>query len=69
MDNRDGEALVKRGRGRPRFREDNSSRFEMRLDREEREMLDHMEHVSGKTKSDLVRRAVLLYYNINYGRW
>lgn len=59
----------KRGRGRPKKREDNSVRFELRLSRQEQEMLDHMGIESDKTKSDIIRKALALYYNANYGRW
>lgn len=60
---------VKRGRGRPKKREDNSERFELRLSKNEQEMLKHMEIESEKSRSELMRRALLLYYNANYGRW
>lgn len=65
----DENSILRRGRGRPRKRDDNSMRFEMRLSKDELEMLEHMENESDKSKSDLMRRALLLYYNANYGRW
>ena len=61
--------IVKRGRGRPKKREDNSVRFELRLSKDEQDMLNHMEIESDKSKSELMRRALLLYYNANFGRW
>ena len=64
-----GREEAKRGRGRPKKREDNSARFELRLSKDEQDMLNHMEIESDKTKSELMRRALLLYYNANFGRW
>lgn len=61
-----GEA--KRGRGRPKKAESNDNRFEFRLTSEEKKMLDHMSIESDKSKSDHLRRALLLYYNAGYWR-
>jgi hypothetical protein len=61
---------VKRGRGRPAVRgEANIGRLEIRVGRGERDALEHMLIESDKTKSDLVRKAIMLYYRTNYGRW
>ena len=65
----DMDSVMKRGRGRPRKRDDNSCRFELRMGKDELDMLEHMEFESGKSKADLMRRALLLYYNANFGRW
>jgi hypothetical protein len=61
--------VVKRGRGRPKKRDDNSERFEIRLSKDERAMLEHMEIESNKTKAEHIRKALRMYYNANYGRW
>lgn len=58
----------KRGRGRPKKRADNSCRFEVRLSTDEREMLEHMEIESDKTRAEHIRRALLMYYNAGYWR-
>lgn len=65
----DEESVLKRGRGRPKKRDDNSMRFELRLSKDEQEMLNHMEIESDKSKSEIVRKALALYYNANFGRW
>lgn len=59
---------TKKGRGRPKKREDNSCRFEMRISQDERTMLEHMEIESDKTRAEHMRRALLLYYNAGYWR-
>lgn len=45
-----------------------STRFELKLTAEEKEMLDVMANESDKTRSDHVRRALLAYYNAGYWR-
>lgn len=45
-----------------------STRFELKLTAEEKEMLDIMANESDKTRSDHVRRALLAYYNAGYWR-
>lgn len=60
---------AKRGRGRPRKRDDNSERFEIRLSKDERAMLEHMEIESDKSKSEHIRRALRMYYKAQFGRW
>lgn len=57
-----------RGRGRPKKREDNSCRFEVRLSKDEKEMLEHMEIESDKTRAEHLRRALLMYYRAGYWR-
>lgn len=63
------ELEVKRGRGRPKKKEGIDSRLELRISAEERAALEHMLVESERTKSELVRRAILMYYRANYGRW
>ena len=45
-----------------------STRFELKLTAEEKEMLDIMANESDKSRSDHVRRALLAYYNAGYWR-
>ena len=61
---------VRRGRGRPVPKgRGNTERLEVRISREERDALDHMLIESDKNKSELVRKAIMLYYKTNRGRW
>ena len=64
-----GEPKEKRGRGRPKKTERIGDRLELRIGCQERDALDHMLCESDKTKSDIVRRAIMMYYRANYGRW
>lgn len=73
---RDEEAVVgcdceemKRGRGRPKTGEGQNNRLEIRIGPGEREALEHMLIESDKSKSDLVRKAIMMYYRVNKGRW
>lgn len=60
----------KRGRGRPPKRgERNDSRLEVRIGPEERAAIEHMLIESDKSKSELVRKALMMYYRTNRGRW
>lgn len=61
--------VLRRGRGRPRKGEANNFRLEARIGAEEQAAIEHMLIESDKSKSDLVRRAIMLYYHMNYGRW
>lgn len=59
----------KRGRGRPRKEDTVNGRLEVRIGSKEQAALEHMLIESDRTKSDLIRRALMLYYSANYGRW
>ena len=59
----------KRGRGRPRTGDGHDSRLEIRIGPTERGALDHMLIESDKSKSDLVRKAIMMYYRINKRKW
>lgn len=60
----------KRGRGRPVQKGDgNNLRLDVRIGRDEQEALNHMLIESDRNKSELVRRAIMLYYRTNRGRW
>ena len=58
-----------RGRGRPKKNDSINGRLEVRIGPREQAALDHMLIESNRTKSDLIRRALMLYYNANYERW
>ena len=59
-----------RGRGRPaKIGAGNTERLDVRIGEEERNALDHMTIESDKNKSELVRKAIMLYYRMNFGRW
>lgn len=59
----------KRGRGRPRKGDGSDFRLDVRIGPQEKDMLEHMEIESEKSKSELVRKSLQFYYNFNYGRW
>jgi len=61
--------MTRRGRGRPKKNDGIDSRLELRIGAEERAALEHMLVESEKSKSELVRRAILTYYRVNRGRW
>lgn len=56
-------------RGRPKKEESNNGRLEIRIGPKEQAALEHMLIESDRTKSDLIRRALMMYYSANYGRW
>ena len=60
---------MKHARGRPKKEGSIDGRLEIRIGPEEKAALEHMLIESDKTKSELVRRALMLYYNINYDKW
>lgn len=63
------EDRIKRRRGTPKKEGSIDGRLEIRIGPEERTALEHMLIESDKTKSELVRRALMLYYNVNYNKW
>lgn len=60
---------VKRGRGRPKKGLGTPERLDLRIGSEEKIALDHMLIESDRTKSEIVRRAIMQYYHTNRGRW
>ena len=66
---REDEEQPKRGRGRPKKGSGNDSRLEVRIGPEERAAIEHMLIESDKSKSELVRKALMMYYRTNRGRW
>ena len=60
----------KRGRGRPPKQSDgNNVRLDVRIGRDEQAALEHMLIESDRNKSEIVRRAIMLYYRSNRDRW
>ena len=59
----------KRGRGRPKKENPNNVRFDAWISPKEREMMDHMLIESDKSKSELTRKMIQLYYMYNKGHW
>ena len=57
------------GRGRPKKDESINGRLEIRIGPREQAALEHMVIESDRTKSDLIRRALMLYYKVNKGKW
>ena len=58
-----------RGRGRPKKENPVDVKFSAWISQEEKDMVDHMLIESDKSKSELLRRMIRLYYNVNHGRW
>ena len=54
-----------RKQGRPMFSNVYSGKCDVRLDKQELEMLDHLSDLNGVTKSDVMRRALRDYYRFN----
>ena len=65
----DGNNEVKRGRGRPKKGDGIGDRLDIRISPAEKTALDHMLVESERSKSEIVRKAIMLYYHTNRGRW
>lgn len=65
----DKDSEVKRGRGRPKKGDGYSIRLDTRIGPDEQAAIDHMLVESDKTKSELVRKALMTYYRTYRGRW
>lgn len=63
------ENKMQRKRGRPPKDGSRDMRLEVRIGPDEREAIEHMLIESDKNKSELIRKAVMMYYHANYGRW
>lgn len=62
--------ISRKKRGRPKQKIGGiDTRLELRISSEERAALEHMLVESDRSKSELVRRAIMTYYRANYGRW
>lgn len=69
MINDNNEFKTKRGRGRPKKIEGDLVRQVVWITEEKKDMLDEMMIASGKSKSDLIRRMIQVYYYTNRGKW
>lgn len=65
---RSGEDVVKRGRGRPPIEKTRKNTHTVRFDDEEEAMIRHIEIETGVNISDIMRKAVRLFYNFKFGR-
>ena len=52
-------------KGRPRFSNTYYGKCDVRLDKQELQMLDHLSSVNEVTRSDVMRRALRDYYMFN----
>lgn len=62
------ESKMGRGRGRPRIEKTRSSTHTVRFDEEEEAMIRHIEVETGINISDIIRKAVRMFYNFKFGR-
>ena len=63
-----GENVVKRGRGRPPIEKARKSTHTVRFDEEEEMMIRHIEIETGVNISEIIRKAVRMFYNFKVGR-
>lgn len=59
----------RRGRGRPKKEESRGGALTIRLSDEEESMLKHLEIESDDNKSDIMRKALRMYYGFKAKRW
>ena len=59
----------KRPRGRPKKYDSRHETFKVRLDMNEVKELEYLSYITGKSKSDIVRRALQAYYNTTTRRY
>ena len=69
MENTEKVVEVRRKRGRPKKENPNNIRFDAWISQDEKDMIDHMLIESERSKSEIVRRMIRLYYNLNFGKW
>lgn len=60
---------VKRGRGRPKVDGSRRKVTSIRFDDEERGMLEHLEIETGMNATDIIRKALRLYYPIESNKF
>ena len=60
---------TKRGRGRPKTENPNDIQLKGWIGKAEQEMLEHMLIESDKSKSELLRTMVRVYYYTRHGNW
>jgi hypothetical protein len=56
-------------RGRPKKDYSHGLRLDVRIGQKEKEMLEHLEIESDKNKSEIIRKAIQMYYNFESKRW
>ena len=59
---------IKRGRGRPPLDRTRRNTHTVRFDEEEEAMIRHIEIETGINISDIIRKAVRMFYNFKFGR-
>lgn len=59
---------MKRGRGRPPLDKARKNTHTVRFDEEEETMIRHIEIETGINISDIIRKAVRIFYNFKLGR-
>lgn len=59
---------MKRKRGRPPLEKVRKNAHTVRFDEEEEAMIRHIEVETGINISDIVRKAVRMFYNFKFGR-
>ncbi len=62
------EEEMKRKRGRPPLEKVRKNTHTVRFDEEEEAMIRHIEVETGINISDIVRKAVRMFYNFKFGR-
>ena len=62
------EEEMKRKRGRPSLEKTRKNAHTVRFDEEEEAMIRHIEVETGINISDIVRKAVRMFYNFKFGR-
>lgn len=60
--------VVKRGRGRPPLDSTRRNTHTVRFDDEEEAMIRHMEIEMDVNISDIIRKAIRMFYNFKFGR-
>ena len=62
------EEAVKRRRGRPPIEKARKNVHTVRFDEEEEAMIRHIEIETGIHISDIIRKAIRLFYNFKFGK-
>ena len=65
----DGKNEVRRGRGRPRVEGSRRKVTSIRFDDEEKNMIEHLEIETGMNTTDIIRKALRLYYPIESNKF
>lgn len=62
------EDKIKRGKGRPCIEKARNNMHTVRFDEEEEAMIRHIEIETGVNISDIIRKAVRMFYNFKFGK-